>query len=89
MENTTAMLEELRVSSNKVAGRNNVLKALKNGSAKRVYLAKDIDNFLSQTIVNNAQENNVPIVFVETRNELSKLCNISVKTATAAILKQI
>lgn len=89
MENTTAMLEELRVSSNKVAGRNNVLKALKNGSAKRVYLAKDIDNFLSQTIVNNAQENNVTIVFVETRNELAKLCNISVKTATAAILKQI
>ena len=89
MENTTAMLEELRVSSNKVAGRNNVLKALKNGSAKRVYLAKDIDNFLSQTIVNNAQENNVRIVFVETRNELDKLCNISVKTATAAILKQI
>lgn len=88
MNNTLAMLEELKNSSNRVAGRNNVLKALKAGLAERVYLAKDIDNFLSQTIVNKAQENNVSIVFVETSSELAKICNISVKTATAALLKQ-
>lgn len=86
--NSLEMLEKLRNTSHKVAGRNNVLKAIKNGSAIYVFVAQDIDNFLSQTIVNNSQEHNVPIVFIDTSEQIAKACNISVKTATAAILKQ-
>ena len=87
-EKSLEHLENLKKSSCKIAGRNNVLKSIRSGSAERVFVSKDIDNFLSQTIVNNAQEHNVPITYVENSVQLAKACNISVKTATAAILKQ-
>ncbi|MDY5730289.1 MAG: ribosomal L7Ae/L30e/S12e/Gadd45 family protein [Eubacteriales bacterium] len=80
-------VEELKNATNKAVGANTVLKAIAQNRATRVFLARDVDHFLSQSIVNQAQLNNLPLVYIETRQELAQICGVSVKTAAAAILK--
>lgn len=88
MQNDTIiLLQELQETTSKSVGSNRVLKAIADGKAARVFLAKDVDHFLSQTIINNTQLAGIPLTMVDSRTELAKYCKVSVKTAAAAILK--
>jgi large subunit ribosomal protein L7A len=75
-----------RLEGNKVIGIKQTVKSIKNGIAKTVYIAKDADDKLTQSVKLLANENSLELVYVSTMKELGKLCGIDVGAATAAIL---
>lgn len=82
------LFEELKKDYDFVVGSKSVLRAIASNKAKTIFLAKDIDNFLAQSIINAAQNANVIINMVDTRAELASLCQSPVKTAAVAFIKQ-
>ncbi|MFO7154349.1 MAG: ribosomal L7Ae/L30e/S12e/Gadd45 family protein [Caldicoprobacter oshimai] len=81
------MLEELKNASAKTVGTKQTLKAINAGKAVRVYLAKDVDEYISERIKKECEKNNVPIFYVNSMKELGRICGIDVGAATAAILR--
>ena len=63
------MLEELKAGS-RVVGAKQTRRALKDGRAKRVYMAKDADPRLLQPLVQEAVRQRVPLIQVDTMRHL-------------------
>lgn len=81
------MLEDLEKAEKKTVGMKQTLKAIEEGRARRVFLAKDIDDYLSQRIRAYCQMHSTDITFVDSMKKLGDVCGITVGAATAAILK--
>jgi len=81
------MLDELKNASARTVGMKQTLKAVGLGKARRVYLAVDVDEYISNKIKKECEKNNVPIFCVNSMKELGQICGIDVGAATAAILK--
>lgn len=81
------MLEDLKNSSNRTVGMKQTLKAIQEGEATQVFLAGDIDDYISQKIKEQCQNHGIDIIMVDSMIELGKTCGITVGAATAAILK--
>ncbi|MFH1512927.1 MAG: ribosomal L7Ae/L30e/S12e/Gadd45 family protein [Bacillota bacterium] len=81
------MEEALRNPAKCVVGTKQVLRAVKNGRAAKVFLCKDADEFIFRQIEQACEEHKVPVILVDSMEILGKQCLISVKTAAAAILK--
>ncbi|CCQ93478.1 putative ribosomal protein L7Ae-like [[Clostridium] ultunense Esp] len=71
----------------KVVGTKQVKRALMSGKAKTVYIAKDADDRIKNEITTVCNEKHIPIVYIETMEELGKNCKIDVSAASAALLK--
>ena len=80
------MVSELK-SAKKVIGAKQVARALKNGSVRLVFLAKDADPRVTEPVALLCRENGVEIEPVETMAELGEACGIEVRTASAGIRK--
>ncbi|MCF6463373.1 ribosomal L7Ae/L30e/S12e/Gadd45 family protein [Clostridium sp. Cult1] len=74
-------------TDNKVVGTKQVKRALMNGKAKIVYIAKDADSKIRNEIATVCVEKQIPIVYVETMEKLGETCKIDVSAASAALLK--
>jgi len=79
------MLEGLNESA--LVGTKQVLKAAAAGRLSRVYLAEDVDAFLSNKLLTVCRENGVEVITVPTMRELGAACNIDVGAACAGLLK--
>ena len=77
------MLEELKAGS-RVVGAKQTRRALKDGRAKRVYMAKDADPRLLQPLVQEAVRQRVPLIQVDTMRQLGEACGIAVGAAIVA-----
>jgi large subunit ribosomal protein L7A len=75
-----------RLSGKKVVGIKQTIKSIKSGEGRIVYIAKDADVKLVNSVEKLAMENSVEISYVDTMKELGKLCGIDVGAATALIL---
>ncbi len=80
------MPERLRSAMNKLVGAKQTLKAVEAGRASVIYLAKDAEERVSSPIVRQALERDTEIVYVETMQQLGKLCGIEVGAAAAALV---
>lgn len=67
-----------------IIGAKQVGNAIKAGKASKVYVASDSDTNVIDPIIALANENGLPLVYIETRKELGSMCGISVKSACAA-----
>ncbi|SMC29151.1 large subunit ribosomal protein L7A [Clostridium acidisoli DSM 12555] len=76
-----------RLSGKKVVGIKQTIKSIKNGEGSIVYIAKDADIKLVNSVEKLAMENSVQIAYVDTMKELGKLCGIDVGAASALILE--
>ncbi|MDF2607102.1 MAG: hypothetical protein K0S34_1297 [Bacillales bacterium] len=76
-----------RLSGKKVVGIKQTIKAIKNGQGRIVYIAKDADNKLINTVEELSMEYSLEVVYVETMKELGKLCGIDVGAASALVLE--
>ncbi|AND86134.1 50S ribosomal protein L7ae-like protein [Clostridium tyrobutyricum] len=76
-----------RLRGKKVIGIKQTIKAIKNDSAKIVYIAKDADSSLVHSVEVLIKDNSLEVVYIDTMKELGKLCGIDVGAATAALLK--
>ncbi|MEA4929297.1 MAG: ribosomal L7Ae/L30e/S12e/Gadd45 family protein [Candidatus Limiplasma sp.] len=81
------MEEELRQPEKRVVGTKQVLRAVRDGRAARVFLCKDADEFLYRQIEAACTEHNVPVTQMASREKLGKVCLVGVKTAAAALLR--
>lgn len=77
----------LRLEGNKVVGVKQTIKAIKSGTVKTVYIAKDADDKFIQPVRLLVEEESLELVYVDSMKELGKLCGIDVGAATAAVLK--
>ena len=80
------MLEELKTAK-KVVGIKQLRRALKDRSAKLVFLAKDADPALTGPLLAQCRENGVEVVTDITMSELGQACGIAVSSAAAAIVR--
>ena len=58
-------------------------KSIVAGRAKLVYLAEDVDPFVSRDIIDICNKHGVKIEFVPSRSALGKMCGIDVPSAVA------
>ena len=87
-EKEAALMEEmLKQADKRVVGTKQVLRALNEDKAARVFLGKDADGFIYHRINALCEEKRVPVTVVDTMQDLGRLCSVNVKTASAAVLK--
>lgn len=72
----------------RVVGAKQTLKAVKSGLASVVYVARDADLKVVIPIAETCRQNGIELIYVETMEELGKLCSIDVGAATACIVKE-
>lgn len=80
-------MENLINAPSKVVGTKQVLRALKAGELKRIYVANNIDTFLYQKIIRAAEAAGIPAVRVESSLELGRACGLEIASAAAGILR--
>ena len=79
------MLSELQ-NSDKVVGVKQVRRALLNGRAKRLYLAKDADPQLTEPLERQADERNVEVAWTDSMKAPGRACGIAVGAACGAVV---
>ena len=80
------MLQELKTAK-KVVGIKQLRKALRNGTAIRVFVAEDADPHLTEPILDACASGSVPVEKIPTMAELGTACAIEVGAAVAAIVR--
>ena len=77
----------LKQAGRRVVGTQQVLRAVEEARAARVFLGKDADGFIYHRPNALCEEKHVPVTVVDSMQELGKLCQVDVKAASAAVLK--
>lgn len=80
------MLELLKTAP-RVVGIKQSTRAVRDGKAQLVFIARDADPHVTQQLENLCKEKCIEIVQVETMRELGNACGIDVGAASAVILK--
>ena len=79
-----AQVSEELANRKVVVGAKQLRKALKNGNARRVYLACNADPAVTEPIAALCQQNNVDLAGVRSMTDLGHACGIEVGAAAAA-----
>lgn len=80
------MLDDLR-HCKKAVGVKQSTKAVENGVAANVIIARDCEQRVVRGIIELCENNSVPITYVDSMKQLGKACGIDVDAAVACILK--
>lgn len=80
------MLDELQ-NVKRVVGLKQVTRAIKENTALKVFLAKDVSPDVFDKIVDLCLVGNIEIEYADTMKQLGNICKIDVPAAVAAILK--
>lgn len=76
----------LKVTGLVVTGMKQTVRAVQNGKARQVYLARDADERIKRQVLEVCAKMAVPVSYVERMADLGKTCGIRVDAATAAVL---
>ena len=68
-----------------VVGIKQSLKAIENGEAKKVYIAKDADASLTEKVKVLCEKKSISAVYVDTMSELGNMFDVSVGASVAVI----
>ncbi|QUH31964.1 ribosomal L7Ae/L30e/S12e/Gadd45 family protein [Vallitalea guaymasensis] len=74
-------------TNSKVIGMKQTLKALENEEVEVLYVAKDAQDEVTTRHIELAASQQIPVVYIDTMEELGSVCDVEVKTATAALIK--
>ncbi|HYE81860.1 MAG TPA: ribosomal L7Ae/L30e/S12e/Gadd45 family protein [Clostridia bacterium] len=80
-------MQELKASHKRIVGLKQTVKAVRNGTAKNVYVAEDADDFIKQSVLDACTERNLQIIYVSNMKELGNACGIDIGASTAAVIK--
>ncbi len=78
--------EALRDPRQRVVGARETLKKIAQGNAVRVYVATAADPKVVKEVILSSQAHQVPLFYVDTMDELGRLCGIQVGAACAAVI---
>lgn len=81
------MIEKLNDHSKVVVGTKQALRAIKEDQAQVLFIAKNAEKHVVRNIEAEAKERNIQIIHAESMEKLGMACGISVKAATAVLLK--
>ena len=84
---TERALEELRADADRIVGSREVLRGIKAGTLRRVFIANDVDTFLFSRVREAAEAAGIPLTRVESMQLLASACGAPVKTAAAGLKK--
>ena len=80
-------ISAIPTGSKMVVGAKQLRKALQNGRASQVFLAKNADPALTEPLAALSKEYDIPVAWVSSMQDLGKHCGIEVGAAAAAALK--
>lgn len=80
------MLEALRNAKRRTVGAKETLKAVQNGQAKAVYIARDADEHVVRPLREALAKSSLPVYEAESMKALGRACGIEVGAAAAALL---
>jgi len=80
-------MQELKASHKRIVGLKQTIKAIRNGTAKKVYVAEDAENFIKQSVLSACTDKKLQIIYVNNMKELGDACGIDIGASTAAIIK--
>ncbi|WP_242650321.1 ribosomal L7Ae/L30e/S12e/Gadd45 family protein [Alicyclobacillus tolerans] len=86
-EAVAVSLDRIRLAKKRIIGTNQTLKAVQQSAVKEVFVAKDAEARVIGPVLHYAEQNGIPVTWVETMKMLGKACGIEVGAATAAILE--
>lgn len=69
-----------------VVGKKQTLRALQRNEAEKVYISKDADSHIIQSVADACSEHGVEIIYFNTMKELGASVGINVNAAAAAVL---
>jgi large subunit ribosomal protein L7A len=69
-----------------VVGTKQTVRALKEGKVQEVVVAEDADPAIVDKVISLANENNIPVLKVDSMKKLGKVCGIQVGAATVGII---
>ncbi len=69
-----------------VVGVKQTMRMLEKGMVSNIYVAEDADFFVTRTVIEAATAADIPIIPVESKKELGRMCGIEIGTATAGTL---
>ncbi len=81
-------IDALHDSRRRVVGMRETLKTIARGNALRVYVARDAEPRVIEDIVAQSQTRKIPMDYVDTMEELGRLCGIEVRAACAALVPE-
>lgn len=77
-----------KMKENKIiVGTKQAKKAVANDEAEVVFIAKDAEGHIIDSLIELCQEQDVKIHYVESMKELGKACGIEVRAASAVLLR--
>ncbi|MFW0860994.1 MAG: L7Ae/L30e/S12e/Gadd45 family ribosomal protein [Dethiobacter sp.] len=79
-------LDGLKLARRTVTGLKQTQKAVENGKAKHVFIARNADESVTRPVLEICTQKGIPVTMVETMAELGKACCIKVQAAMAAVL---
>ena len=79
-------IDALKNRRRRVVGMRETLKKIAQGTALSVYVAKNADTKVIHDVVTQSQARNIPVEYVDSIDELGRLCGIDVGAACAALL---
>ena len=72
----------------RVVGTKQTLKALQEDEVHTLFIAKDANMNVLEEVLTLAKNSDIIVDYVDSMEQLGLACNIKVKTATAALIKQ-
>ncbi|HHY61469.1 MAG: ribosomal L7Ae/L30e/S12e/Gadd45 family protein [Bacillota bacterium] len=82
------MNQGLADADSRVIGTKQTVRALERGCVSAVYIASDAEEHVIRDVKALCVRNGVPIIMVDSMEELGKACGIDVGAASAAILHE-
>lgn len=80
-------LAELKSKNKLKVGTKQAARAVMDGKAETLLIAKDSEQHVVRSIVDEAKSKSIQVVYVDSMKKLGKACGIDVGAATAVILK--
>ncbi|MBS4210534.1 50S ribosomal protein L7ae-like protein [Bacillus sp. FJAT-50079] len=79
--------EKVLQASNVIVGTKQTIRALKSGHVLEVVVASDADPRITDSIIQLANDMDVPVTMVDSMKKLGKACGIDVRATTVAIIQ--
>ncbi len=79
--------EKVKQAKHFSVGVKQTIKAVEQGLAQEVIIAKDADNKLTSKIIQICKENNLNVYYVDSMRKLGKACGIDVGASSVALME--
>lgn len=80
-------MDGLKTSKKRIIGLKQTIKAIKEDRVSKVYVAKDADDHIKNSVIKESNGKDIELIYVDTMKKLGEACGIEVKASTASLLK--